>query len=252
MILFTHIAKTAGRTLSAAFLNAYGPRAITVDGPGVLKNAIRDRGETWRLNLEFAGGHMTRTEIASILDVELRDHFAVALLRDPVRRVISFYLFILRNDVPPMEFLRKPIVGRDLEYFVDFSAERMPDLIVNTQARYLSGEDSSAAGAIAAIKSDYALVADVSRFGDLYMLTRAASQNGIPEWSPAASLNVAPLATTAADIQRGHRPDELADIAPAHVIRKIEALSEADLEVREFLAREHDNFYRRDATSPAP
>lgn len=250
MILLTHIAKTAGRSVSNAFVNSLGDRAITVGGPVVLERALAERGPQWRRNLEFVGGHMTRTECSGLLEIDFKDHFAISLLRDPVSRVVSFYLFVHRNDVPPMRFLRDLFVGRDLEYLVDYSAEHRPDLIVNTQARYLSGTDSTAAGAIAAIQSKYALVADISRFTDLYRLTREAAKNAIPEWSEALALNVAPIAASSTDIERGYRPEEIADIAPPRVVRKIEALSEADLEVREFLAREHDNLFRRDVAAP--
>lgn len=243
MILFTHIPKTAGRSLSAGFLQSFGDKAITVDAPVVLKNLLRDRGDAWRQQLQYVGGHVTRTEMADLLQVDFKQHFPIALLRDPVRRVVSHYLFILRNDVPPMEFLRKQFVGKDLEYFVDVCAERLPYIIVNTQTRYLSGAYGDAASAIAAIETDYALVAHMNRFQEFHGRVREATGNRIPEWSEGQSWNIAPRATTRDEIALGRMPNDISEVAPAHVIRKIEKLSEADLELLEYLSTEHNDLY---------
>ncbi|MBW3097258.1 sulfotransferase family 2 domain-containing protein [Pseudohoeflea coraliihabitans] len=244
LILFSHIPKTAGWTLNHEFLRVLGDRAIVANGFIPLKSTLAGRTEEARQRIRYIGGHVTCDQYAEALSVSVGEHFLISLIRDPLRRAISYYLFILRNDVPPMKRIRDPFVGKSFEYFVEHSAETQPELIVNAQCKYFCGE-ADADKAMQAIDTHYALVANSRRFPEFYNRVRQESGDILSPWSDDRSLNVTPPAQSEAEVQMGRMPADLSTIAPPHVVRKVEEIAAADFELVEQFENRYQGYYER-------
>ena len=238
-IIFTHIPKTAGRTITEEFIRAFGDRAVRDNGFVPLRNKMKSYDID---RLVFIGGHVTLPQFEELLGEDPARHFCAATLREPLARAISHYLFILRTDVPAMEHIRAPFVGKSFEYFVDSSPDIMPDLLVGTQCKYLCGEPDAEL-ALATIEQRYSLVADTTRFGEFYARLRQESGNVIDPWSDAKALNVAPVAKDLQDVDRGHRPPDMSTLAPARVVRKLERVAAADYELLESFNKRHGGYF---------
>lgn len=242
LILFSHIPKTAGWTLNHEFLRVFGERAIVAQGFIPLKTAIRSRTPEALGRMAYIGGHVTLDQIGEALSIDTGQHFCASLIRDPLRRAVSYYLFILRNDVPPMEPIRAPFVGKSFEYFIDHSAETQPELIVNSQCRYFCGE-ADAGKALDAVSTRYSLVANSRRFEEFYNRVRSECANMLSPWSDDRSLNVSPPASSPEQVKTGYMPSDLETIAPPHVVRKFERISAADFEFVEGFEKTYGGYY---------
>ncbi len=206
MLMFLHLPKTGGTTLSAILRDLYSGRPYldheSLDNrPATLHDLTKEQ----RASLVLAMGHY-RWGLHQTLGCA--PHY-ITLLRDPVERVLSTYSFLVLQGYPGYEAL----AGTSLEAFLDLSHEAR-----NLQMRMLSGagdeEDGDPEQAAANLKSCLA-VGTTERFNDSLRLFRR--RLGWPETAyPHKNVTRKRL------LRR--------DVTPA-VLRKIERLNAHDQEL---------------------
>ncbi|HET8728850.1 MAG TPA: sulfotransferase family 2 domain-containing protein [Alphaproteobacteria bacterium] len=226
--ILTHIPKTAGLTVTRTLTAAFGAeRCLVADGVGDLR-AFRERGRSLD-DLAYLGGHVTLPEIHRTLGLERRAYRAVALVREPVERAVSLFLFLKRvkNAIPHVS---EAIEGRDFAYFFDYLYDTDDLHLHNMQCQYLGGAESFER-ARRAVETRYALVGCTEHFPLFFRPLAAAIGPACPSGWEAFASNVAPVAAAAADVQRGLKPADLADIVRPAVRRRIERTNAADMQL---------------------
>lgn len=135
-IIFQHIPKTAGSTLHTIFNRRYAHSAIfnifasSYSDPEALKlrNLPKEQAERIRL----LKGHMP----FGLHEYLPRPAKYFTVLRDPVKRVVSQYFYILRNPRNP---LYEPIVKNNMNV-ADFVSSGISVGMNNGQIRWILGE----------------------------------------------------------------------------------------------------------------
>lgn len=131
-LIFLHIPKTAGTTLNRIIEWQYDPRLIyTVDPYQIRATASRLKtlSEARRRRLRVVRGHL----LYGIHECLPQGGTYITMLRDPVKRVLSSYQFILRRPLHPLHRKLKA-KGIGVEEFLKFTANRQ-----NLQTKMLAG-----------------------------------------------------------------------------------------------------------------
>ncbi len=131
-LIFLHIPKTAGTTLNRIIEWQYDPRLIyTVDPYQIRATAGRltTLPEERRRRLRVVRGHL----LYGIHECLPQSGTYITMLRDPVKRVLSSYQFILRRPLHPLHRKLKA-KGNAFEAFLEFTANRQ-----NLQTKMLAG-----------------------------------------------------------------------------------------------------------------
>ena len=236
MILFTHIPKTGGLSLSRDFWTALENRALVVNNVRELASFAADAPKAMIAGLEYVAGHVRLDDIEQHLRIDPADCFCFSVVRDPIERAFSLYLFIQRNPHLDAAFSKR-IAGKAFDEFVRLAA-RITPLLSNPQCLALCGQ-ADADSAIEAMSARYNLVAEIGRFADAHSMVREASGNVVPTWSPLRMRNVAPTAVQAEDIVKGWKPARIADLISAESRRTIAECSYEDFRLLEFINGRH-------------
>lgn len=172
-LIFLHIPKTAGTTLNRIIEWQYDPRLIfTVDPYQIRATVARlaTLSEERRSRLRVVRGHL----LYGVHECLPQGGSYITMLRDPVKRVLSSYQFILRRPLHPLHRKLKA-TGNSFEAFLEFTANRQ-----NLQTKMLAGvphaapcdEETLAAAKEHATKS-FRVVGISERFHDSLLLIAA-------------------------------------------------------------------------------
>lgn len=152
-LLFVHIPKTAGISLYAALEHWAGPgRSIRFPNGGddlAEYLALTDQQVDW---LRLIAGHLSYTDLHKR---PLDGWSAVTVLREPIARTISVYQFVRSQRDHPWHTMA---IGMTLEAFLDFLAERPPNL--DQQCRFVCGR-TDADAAFTALQERFLLATTV-------------------------------------------------------------------------------------------
>jgi len=101
-IIFLHIPKTAGQSVHAALINAYGPEAVC---PARSNTQLYNMTISELNRYQVFSGHLDW----SLLDCIRGEKYIFTILREPMERILSFY-FYLREDAKKKspDELKKP------------------------------------------------------------------------------------------------------------------------------------------------
>lgn len=174
LLVFVHLRKTAGTTISYVMQRQFGrDQAIEINAP-----TVEAANQTWgamtperRARIKCVRGHLPyRKDLFAPREIT-----CFTVLRDPVARVVSEYYFNLRNAGERFHaaLSRK---GVTLDQFVD--SELFAE-VHNTQSRMLAGADPGADpsqlldAAIANLRDKMALVGVSERLDETLLLSRA-------------------------------------------------------------------------------
>lgn len=179
-LIFLHIPKTAGTTLNRIIEWQYDPRRIFTVDPHQIRATVkrlRTFPEERRRHLQAVRGHF----IYGIHDCLPQGGTYITMLRDPVKRVLSSYQFILRRPLHPLHRkLKKKGVG--VKEFLEFTANRQ-----NLQTKMLAGvpyvgpcEDSTLAQAQEHLEKSFRVVGISERFQESLLLIATSFDWTIP------------------------------------------------------------------------
>lgn len=114
-IVFLHIPKTAGQTVSKQVRLAIGARNVSP----ILTHSQAAADEQFPQGYRFYGGHLDWVAMASSLE----NCFSFTVLRDPKERIASLYFFLKREaqNLSPEELARKENTGK--RYLLSVSAD---------------------------------------------------------------------------------------------------------------------------------
>lgn len=218
-VIFVHIPKAAGATLTEVMRSEYG-RVHRVDG-----YALRGQGRAAR-EAERAGTRAFAGNMPFGLADRLRGSYAyVTLLREPVSRIVSHYRWVLRHPESP---LWPPLASSQMTLAEYAQSHPLQNLFNNGQTRVLGGwarsrmpaDEGTLEAAKQNLEREFAVVGTVERFDDaLEAMRRELGW----EASGYRRLNVAPPA------QRAAEPDALTR-------REIEKRNALDMELYRWAA----------------
>lgn len=179
-LIFLHIPKTAGTTLNRIIEWQYDPRRIYTVDPHQIRATVarlKTLPEKRRRHLQVVRGHF----IYGIHDCLPQGGTYITILRDPVKRVLSSYQFILRRPLHPLHRkLKRKGVG--VKEFLEFTANRQ-----NLQTKMLAGvsyvgpcDDSTFAQAKENLEKSFRVVGISERFQDSLLLIATSFGWNIP------------------------------------------------------------------------
>jgi hypothetical protein len=124
MIVFVHVPKTGGRTLGLLASHYAGCRAWSVDSEAELGWKMKAIPQWASLDLDYIGGHFRLSHAMSLIAgrKSASQPTYVTLLREPLERAFSLYLFVLRIT-SALPDLSKAVEGRDFGYFIEYACE---------------------------------------------------------------------------------------------------------------------------------
>ena len=135
-LIFLHIPKTAGSTLTSALCQKYGDRAVfrVFSAGQAEKEKYIDSLYKNMDHVKVIAGHMFFGWHQSLPDPAKSTY--ITLLRDPVERVISDYYYIIRR---PEHYLHDTLKYLNID-FESFVSNRLSVEIDNFQTRLLAGQ----------------------------------------------------------------------------------------------------------------
>ena len=227
-LVFLHIPKTGGRTLSQVILRQYDPGSVFTIGLPVDKSIreFKNLPENRRAQIRLLEGHMP----FGLHTYLPHPSTYFSFMRDPVDRVVSIYYYIVST---PQHYLHERLTARKMS-FEDFINAGMTTEVDNGQTRLLSGEGFSLPygectselldAARRNIESNFCLVGITERFDQALLVLRR-----IFSWRNAyyVKKNVAK-----------NRP--MRSAISAESIRAIEANHELDLQLYDWVKRRFD------------
>ena len=135
-VIFIHIGKTAGTTLSVILIKQYAEQTIfAVDGSkGITADTLRALPDEEKSRINLLRGHIL---------FGLHKHLPqpstyITMLRNPANRIISLYYHILREKT---HYLHQAVTGQQMT-LEDFVASGVAAEIDNFQMRALAGYES--------------------------------------------------------------------------------------------------------------
>ena len=245
MIVFIHVPKTGGRTLNRLVTHTAGDRAWFVDSENGLDVKMADVAPGQVLDLDYIGGHF-RLDYVMPRIAERRaasQPTYMTLLREPLERAFSLYLFVLRvtNALPD---LTRAVEGRDFDYFIDYAYDNAEWHLRDAQSWLLCGERSAEA-AKKAIAEHLAVVGTTEAWGRFYGAMRKLDPLPLPEDVSDFIANVAPEARPSCGMSRGSKPADWRKAIGTATIRKLEILNQADFELYDYVAHERGGLITR-------
>ena len=226
ILIFLHIPKTGGQTLSEILDKVYAPEKIyTIDyaDPARALEGFRNLPSEKRAGYSLIRGHAA-FGLHKILSRPAR---YITFLRDPVERAASLYAHILRDHG---HYLHEQV---RIMSFLEFATSSLTAEMDNGQARLLTGFNTSPSGqrppdleerAIAALREHFIFVGLTERYDEsLLLLAKRLGWRRLPGCRP---LNVNPNPILATSLLS----EELA---------KIEAFNSIDRQVYRYA---RDNF----------
>ncbi len=176
ILAFVHVPKAGGRTLHSILLKQYGRDRVYsayTNPPSQALEALQSLSIEERQAYRAISGHIGP-------DIDLGSLFArpitsVTLLRDPVRRVLSTYFYVLRSKGHPAHAV---VSSMSLDEVIRSGVLPLMD---NGQTRMLSGVDTEdvgydqctpamLAGAIQNLETRFAFTGTVERFDESLLL----------------------------------------------------------------------------------
>ncbi|MGG5808701.1 hypothetical protein [Falsiroseomonas sp. CW058] len=158
-VVFIHLPKTGGMSLHGAIAAALPPGATLRVGDAAERAAFLRLGPAQVASRAFVSGHVSFEEAVARSRPDAR---FVALLRDPVARLVSAFNYMASWTAHPLH-----AAMRD-RGFADFVLDS-GDALSGEACRQLTGR-STAAGAIPLLEACYAAVATTDRLGELAAL----------------------------------------------------------------------------------
>ncbi len=210
-LIFLHIPKTAGTTLNRIIEWQYDPRLIYTVDPYQIRATVgrlQSLPEERRRRLRVVRGHL----IYGVHDCLPQGGTYITMLRDPVKRVLSSYQFILRRPLHPLHRKLKA-KGIGVEEFLNYTAKRQ-----NLQTKMLAGvpyvgpcDEGTLEKAIAHAEKDFSVVGLSERFQESLLMIAAIFGWKIPYYeNRKVSKNRPAIDPATLELIRQHNPFDLA------------------------------------------
>lgn len=210
-LIFLHIPKTAGTTLNRIIEWQYDPRLIYTIDPYQIRATVgrlQTLPEERRRRLRVVRGHL----IYGVHEFLPQGGTYITMLRDPVKRVLSSYQFILRRPLHPLHRKLKA-KGIGVEEFLNYTAKRQ-----NLQTKMLAGvpyvgpcDEETLARAIAHADKSFRVVGLSERFQESLLMIASSFGWKIPYYeNRKVSKNRPAIDPAMLELIREHNPYDLA------------------------------------------
>lgn len=210
-LIFLHIPKTAGTTLNRIIEWQYNPRRIYTVDPYQIRATVgrlQTLPEERRRRLRVVRGHL----IYGVHDCLPQGGTYITMLRDPVKRVLSSYQFILRRPLHPLHRKLKA-KGIGVEEFLNYTAKRQ-----NLQTKMLAGvpyvgpcDEGTLERAIEHAEKSFTVVGLSERFQESLLMIAATYGWKIPYYeNRKVSKNRPAIDPAMIELIRQHNPQDLA------------------------------------------
>jgi hypothetical protein len=172
-VIFMHVPKTAGTTLHQIMARQYAPEATyVIDGRRVDDSVseLRNLPDDQRQRLRCIRGHM-RFGLHTLTD---RPTTYVAMLRNPVDRLVSLYRYVCRTK---QHYMHEEVTKRGLSLRA-FVESELSEVLENGQTRPLAGAErghtppNMLALAKAHVAEHFAVVGLTERFDESLLLMK--------------------------------------------------------------------------------
>ena len=222
-VLFTHVPKTGGSTITGGMATTVGHDNIA--GISTAKpDKRRDFLEQCRKDgKRYVYGHFRFSDTVGIYD----DANFIMALRHPLDRILSFYFMLLRAD--PRSALAEEcladIPGKGFALFHERLVQRRRE--DNLMCRYLSGEPDHER-AIKVLNDRYCLAWDNEGAEQAWRKLHRKLRGQEPRAQALRRRNDAPVASSADDFASGARPKDYSTFLPPENVERVEEANRED------------------------
>jgi len=241
ILVFTHIPKTAGSSFARTIHPLYRDEELlfAIKGKSSLEEFVK-KGKAAGL-LRYIGGHAKLHEVISTLDISAEDLLPIAMVREPLERAISHFLYFRRipNALPSAGHL---MVDANFEDFFDIARRHAGLELRNFQCWFLSGERRFKVTK-KRIEDEYLIVSDTKYFetfcervGQLACIRDRGRLNPI-------TVNQAPIAQNSKETRLGHRPLLYTDLVSPEYARFFREENEEDYKLFDFINNQHSGLF---------
>lgn len=229
-VLFTHVPKTGGSTITRGMAAMLGPEKTAG-----ISSAPHEQRRDFLTSCRAAGtpyvyGHFRYGDAAAVYD----EANYIVSLRHPLDRILSFYFMLLRAKSDFALECAKDLSGAGFVMFHDRLVRRRQQ--DNLICRYLCGEPDHKQ-AIEILQGRYSLAWSTEGV-DLAWRELCRSLKG--QCAPSAALaprNVAPFASNVNDLASGGRPKDYSTFLPRENIALVEEVNREDVLLFEWFSK---------------
>jgi hypothetical protein len=137
VVIFLHVPKASGTTLSTIVERQYTPAAVRRTDPDhrAFRARLQAQSDAEKADIQCVLGHM----VFGLHRYLPRPAVYITMLRDPVDRLISHYAYVLRT---PEHYLHREVVSRRLT-LAEYADSGLTSELNDGQVRLLSGWDDA-------------------------------------------------------------------------------------------------------------
>lgn len=240
MTVFIHIPKTGGTTLNNVVEDAFGHKAWIFSHEGLLYERVNALQPGEVPDIHYLSGHLALSTVKIVLprisgSVPVR---YVTVLREPLNRTFSFYMFLnrVKTAIPHISMM---IEGKDFEYFIDAMYDHGEWQLRDAQTWLLCGE-RSAARAIEVIENEFCLVGVTEHYNAFYRNFRTVINPGLPETLTNYLGKVAPRGQ---NLALGEKPENWGECVSARTRSRLEQMNAADFTLYQYMLTKHGGLF---------
>ncbi|SEM73647.1 sulfotransferase family 2 domain-containing protein [Lihuaxuella thermophila] len=237
LLIFTHIPKTGGLTMRRIIDQHFAPREIFRYPPHRAARSLRRLTPEESEPFRCVYGHCP----FGVHRYFHKPFQYIAMLRDPVSRIISMYYFIRSS---PSNKMHDMVSRMSLEEFVHSKNSRIKIPLSNHQTRFLSGKKNpDLAKALENVRKHYAFVGITEMYPEsVFMLNRTLGWKHIPYTKENVTKNKPKKAPVSEEVirylkEKNELDYRLYEFCKKRLLRSIKQLSPAE-------KRQMDRFVR--------
>jgi hypothetical protein len=230
-VLFTHVPKTGGSSITGGMASLFGRDNIAGISTAVPEKRRAFLEECRTSSKRYVYGHFRYEDAEPLYE---RANFIVSL-RHPLDRILSFYFMMLREGSAFAQECAKDVSGKGFLHFHDRLVRlRRQD---NLMCRYICGEPDYQKS-VDNLQSSYCLAWDSESTVAAWHALHLGLTGREPKAQNLPKRNHAPVAAGAADFTSGARPKDYGTFLPPQSAEVVREINSEDIRLFEWFQAE--------------